>query len=358
MRDSTTILLEEAYDKVRLLEVVLTNANVEKFNKRYGTGFAFEPHILKSIFDRFNKVQPRLAIKDIFGYNSLQDLQRAIYAQSNKENEKSVKSEQANIIINNDRLLLVEPLTVEASILYGANTKWCTAARTDNKFLNYLIEGYKDTACLLYLIDKKLNTKYGIVYRWDTKPFFEVRNEEDVRVPAKSFLSTYKDIDWIYVRAHVVPWEIKYRKYLTGRVEDKTSEVWYVNGKWSREDGPARIERYPNGNIKLEAWYKNGEEHRDNGPAETRYYPNGNKMIEAWYKNGEEHRDNGPAITTYYLNNKPQTMKWYENGNEIAQKSFNNNGEEIVSQKSANILPQELKDKIWSNKLYSSTREL
>jgi len=379
MRDRTTILLEEAYDRVRLLEVALTNANVDKFNKKYQTNFTQDQ--LKDIFDRFNKQQSRLTIKDIFGYSSLQELKKAITAKSNKETQKSVKSKEANIIINNDRLLVVEPLTIDASNLYGANTKWCTAAKHSNKFIDYA-----QKTALVYIIDKKLNTKYAIAYYYTIRGQLKAWNQEDKSVPATSILSLY-NIDWNKdIKPKLMPLKNKLSN-INGKYRAGTVEKWYVKGKLDRKDGPAEIYYTADGSVNIEVWYKNGLIHRDDGPAQIEYTKgrktrevwykngkihrqdqpadlwydndgnktrevwykngkihkqdgpadihyddnNGNKFQDIWYRNGEIDRQNGPANIVYHSNGKPRAMKWYKNGSEIAAKFFDLNGKECMS---------------------------
>lgn len=58
---------------------------------------------LKNIFDRFNKQQSRLTIKDIFRYASLKDLTAALETKSGKEVEKSIRTSEANILVDNEK---------------------------------------------------------------------------------------------------------------------------------------------------------------------------------------------------------------------------------------------------------------
>ena len=67
-----------------------------------------------------------------------------------------------------------------------------------------------------------------------------------------------------------------YKEY-TIKVFKNGNKIWYLNGKWHREDGPAC--EYSSGG---KAWYLNGERHREDGPAIE--YSDGNKE---WYLNGE-----------------------------------------------------------------------
>ena len=109
---------------IKLLEIAATAKNFEMFKAKYGKDVSDEQ--LKSIFDRFAKQQSRLQIKDIFKYGSLKDLTSALETKSGKEVEKSIKTSEANILVNNEKMMIVEPLTMAASLKYGANTKWCT----------------------------------------------------------------------------------------------------------------------------------------------------------------------------------------------------------------------------------------
>jgi len=69
-------------------------------------------------------------------------------------------------------------------------------------------------------------------------------------------------------------------------VRENGDKYWYVNGKLSRDDGPAvewaRGDKF---------WYLNGKAHRVDGPAEVTF--EGDKT---WYVNGKLHRVDGPAV--------------------------------------------------------------
>jgi len=335
-----------SFKKYYLQEVALSNANVDKFNKKYQTNFTLDQ--LKDIFDRFNKQQPRLTIKDIFGYNSLQDLQSAIDVQSNKETIKSVKSNEVNVIINNDRLLVVEPLTENASVMYGANTKWCTAGKTNNKFLDYMLR-----ISLVYFIDKALNTKYAIAYDQKSKQM-EAFDQQDRSIPGKSILQLY-NLNW---DRDIVPKLVPMKRKLStinGRYVKDNVERWYVNGKLDRKDGPAGIYYNKNGTVDTETWYMNGLKHRDNAPAVTHYYENGNKKEEIWWKNGVPDRRDGPMRTIYYPNGKVFAVYW-----ERDNKPYKKAGPAIVYYYDNGNVMVELfyKDGITTKKRYNINGEL
>ena len=68
----------------------------------------------------------------------------------------------------------------------------------------------------------------------------------------------------------------------------KFRETYTLNDKRHREDGPASIHYYKNGNIKMEYYYINDESHREDGPSDICYYENGNIESEHYYINGKE----------------------------------------------------------------------
>lgn len=147
---------------ILLTEVLASAKNINAFKAAYGAA-ASNDEIL-NIFKRFNSQKARLPNKDIFKYDSLENLMAAINQKSGNEVEKAVRSEEANIIINNDKMTVVEPLTVAASKKYGANTKWCTISDNDEE--NGFDYWFKDYS-LVYLIDKVNKKKYAIAFSHD-----------------------------------------------------------------------------------------------------------------------------------------------------------------------------------------------
>ena len=96
---------------------------------------------------------------------------------------------------------------------------------------------------------------------------------------------------------------------------NKKLEVYYIDGKQYREDGPARIFYYGSGNIDSEEYYKEGVLHREDGPAYTQYYKNGNKKYDKYYIEGKLHREDGIASTHYYENGNKKYEGYYIEGN-------------------------------------------
>lgn len=108
-----------------------------------------------------------------------------------------------------------------------------------------------------------------------------------------------------------MPNNLKY--YLEKNPDGKgfiNSMSWtYGINSFDRENGPAYIVFYENGQRQFESWYRNGKNHRDgNYPTETFYYSNGEIEMENYYHNGvlfvpvpfeETDDENEPGVLYY-----------------------------------------------------------
>lgn len=94
---------------------------------------------------------------------------------------------------------------------------------------------------------------------------------------------------------------------------------YYKNGRLHREDGPAEIRFYDNGNISHECYYNNGATHRDDGPAKTNYSysSNGAVIQDLYYRHGKLHREDGPAIEGI------SWSYWFLNDNRVLTSAIN-----------------------------------
>ena len=54
--------------------------------------------------------------------------------------------------------------------------------------------------------------------------------------------------------------------------------------------------------VRLHRWVKESKLHRENEPAEIEYYEDGQIRIEIWYRKEKLHNENKPAYITYYPN--------------------------------------------------------
>jgi hypothetical protein len=105
-------------------------------------------------FDKYSKNLPK---KDINQYNSLSELGQVIdeYTKSRKED---VSKEESIKIYEDERILIVRPLTHKASCKYGKGTKWCTTQTNPGYFEKYT----SGNQALYYIImkDFDINNKF------------------------------------------------------------------------------------------------------------------------------------------------------------------------------------------------------
>jgi hypothetical protein len=113
-------------------------------------------HSITQLFNevkRFDGLLPYHATKDIYSqeFNSYPKLvEMNDKAQIVKDDKTFVREEHANVLYEDNELIMVSPKTHRGSLKYGAGTTWCTASKSNpNTFQNYAKNG-----CLVYLIDK------------------------------------------------------------------------------------------------------------------------------------------------------------------------------------------------------------
>jgi len=120
----------------------------------YRTLDTYRPNVIKDIITKFHKNVQRLEKKDINQYKTIIQLDLAI--KSLPDTKKEMKITGADKIFDDKYLTVIVPKTKEGSCIYGANTKWCVAAKDDNAFNSYNSRGY------LYYIIWKPNLPAGL----------------------------------------------------------------------------------------------------------------------------------------------------------------------------------------------------
>ena len=113
------------------------------------------------IFDKLSKAN-KLEIKDINKYKSLSELYNVIadYVGNDKTISKQdeIKKEKSGTkkIYEDNRFLVIQPLTEEAACYYGKGTQWCTASTSSSMFNTYNSKGP-----LYIIMDKTKRNKVG-----------------------------------------------------------------------------------------------------------------------------------------------------------------------------------------------------
>lgn len=99
------------------------------------------------------------------------------------------------------------------------------------------------------------------------------------------------------------------------------NQFWYDSqGRSHRSDGPAYVQKGPDGRILVEGYYQNGQPYRENGLANQVEYRDDGTVRESWFARfGDEddklHRDNGPAVIVRdSQTGRVVLCEWYDQG--------------------------------------------
>ena len=141
---------------------------------------------LVQLVNMFDELLPYIKNKDIYhkDYESITHFLSVLdNAMVDKEDNTFVREEHINILYESDEFILLQPKTHRGSCKYGANTKWCTASKTDEGTFNrYFKNGF-----LVYVISKKdtIGSEYKKI------AFYSKKNED----PILDSIETYNSLD-------------------------------------------------------------------------------------------------------------------------------------------------------------------
>jgi hypothetical protein len=132
-------------------------------NNNFRTIIDFTEFYLKGYINNVDSTKIK-TMSEIESHNSM----ASINSVSN-EYEK-----QIHVLLNDDKWLVLTPLTYEASTKYGASTKWCTAAKNDvHQYFRYTNRGL-----LIYCLNKETGYKVAMYYQkedgisfWNAKDY-------------------------------------------------------------------------------------------------------------------------------------------------------------------------------------------
>jgi hypothetical protein len=115
---------------------------------------------LAEAIKKFVSIGSNLPVTDLYQYPNTAKLYQALADYDNRSRRTVRKVEGGNVVYDDSRFFVVNPLTNESSCYYGKGTKWCTAAEGTNHFNRYNEDGK-----LFYVIDKSLS---------NSNPFYKV----------------------------------------------------------------------------------------------------------------------------------------------------------------------------------------
>ena len=105
--------------------------------------------LLQDALNTFVRIGSNLPQPDLNEYKNIGQLIEAIKDYEGKARRNIKKVEGGNVVYEDPRFFVVNPLTHQSSCYYGKGTKWCTAADTDYQFNQYNQDGK-----LFYILDK------------------------------------------------------------------------------------------------------------------------------------------------------------------------------------------------------------
>ncbi len=128
----------------------------------------------------YNKFRLRDDVPDIatMTFDDLLDLgEKLASTASNSEISKSEEEEfykngSAQLLVNNDEWKVVIPKTEEASVYFGRNTRWCTAATETTNYFGY----YNKQGKLYIILQKKLNKRWQ--FHFETSQFMDEKDHQ------------------------------------------------------------------------------------------------------------------------------------------------------------------------------------
>lgn len=123
-------------------------------------------NIVFNLLTKFSSIGQNLDVKDINQYKSMGDLKKAITDYDNKIRREVKTVDDADVVFEDDKMIVVTPKTYKASCQFGAGTKWCTTSSPS------YFDRYNEDAKLFYFIDKTKPTsdptyKVALLQKYD-----------------------------------------------------------------------------------------------------------------------------------------------------------------------------------------------
>ena len=154
----------------KYLDWVGKNLDVVNFDDTFGK--------VSNALNKFEKISSNLPVTDLTQYKSVGQLLGAISEYEGRQRRNIKKVEGGNVVYDDGRYFVVNPLTHESSCYYGKGTKWCTAAETDTHF-----KKYNDDGKLFYILDRTLPTndpfyKVALLRKFDgDKTYYDAKDD-------------------------------------------------------------------------------------------------------------------------------------------------------------------------------------
>ncbi len=118
-----------------------------------------------------------LEIKDIYSYESNQDIIESVKLAKEKITRSEVKKKETEVLYEDERWTVILPLSTRSSNLYGKSTKWCVSSEDHNYGKYY--KQYTEKGVLIFLIDKNVKEKDCYTNNLSKVAFHNDRTKKD-----------------------------------------------------------------------------------------------------------------------------------------------------------------------------------
>lgn len=151
---------------------------LKSWTNKNESGRPASSNTLIDLVQKFDDYLPFIENKDIYAkeYVKFDVLRLAVErAEKIKEEKTFVKEDHIISYKETDTYILIQPKTHRGSCRYGANTKWCTASKSDSS----IFSAYAKDGLLIYLIrkvplDNSNYNKIALFLRYNSDPYNSV----------------------------------------------------------------------------------------------------------------------------------------------------------------------------------------
>lgn len=201
-------MIQENFSVIKIKETIVNifpEIDQDKLNKLNDLEILFAFYMFTAMmpveinkdFQLFCKYNEKKAIKrnDLQSYHSFNEIRQEIADIKEREKEKELEKQVIKVYDEGD-WLIIRPLTYEASLKYGANTKWCTASKDEKQYFGQ----YTKNGALIYILNRKTNIKYAIHNKIRNKDitFWNVADNQisffDIDIPADAIVAVRENV--------------------------------------------------------------------------------------------------------------------------------------------------------------------
>ena len=111
--------------------------------------FNADLNIVVKLLEKFSTVSQNLSLKDINQYDKISTLKKVLDDYDNRIRREIKTVDDADVVYEDNEMIVVSPKTHKSSCYFGSGTKWCTTASDSGHYDRYNQDGK-----LFYFISK------------------------------------------------------------------------------------------------------------------------------------------------------------------------------------------------------------